>query len=273
LARLIRKHRVGFNAFVAVLCVIAIFFTLARSVMLSLVLLHLLAFRGILWKHFSRIFIALTVIAILLVPTLLLLGRKYGFERLVATKGASMEIRRYSAIAGLKAGLNKPVLGHGPGILYWDVRQPWGMPGTTKEKVIAIENLPSAKEPHNLYILIFAESGLIGLMLLIGTILFWLHRLRLARMYSELVPDYRLESNAHWSMLIILGVFSLTSASMFIYPKVALTMWLSLLIGLHGAATVENEMLACEQYEESAQDNYYGTEQYEHLWLRDDQYV
>lgn len=92
-------------------------------------------------------------------------------------------------------------------------------------------------------------------------------------MYSELVPDYRLESNAHWSMLIILGVFSLTSASMFIYPKVALTMWLSLLIGLHGAATVENEMLACEQYEESAQDNYYGTEQYEHLWLRDDQYV
>ncbi|MBW8040394.1 MAG: O-antigen ligase family protein [Planctomycetes bacterium] len=273
LARLIRKHRTVFNAFVTALCVVSILFTLARSVMISLVFFHILAFRVTLWRNLSRVLISFLLILILVAPAMIFLSSRYGFERFFLLGGESVQIRWYSALAGLKLGSEKPLLGQGPAQLYWDVRQPRMMSGTIKEKVITIRNLPSAKEPHNLYILTFAETGLIGLTLLVAALLFWLHRLNTVRKYALYVPEYLLETNAHWSMLIAFAFYHLTDSGIFLYPKVALTMWLSLLVGLHSAATVENQVWASAQYDDLARDNDYEIDQVGYSEIPDSQYV
>lgn len=190
LARLIRKYRVGFNVFVTVLCAIAIFFTLARSVMISFVVLHLLVFRVTLRQNLSRVLISLLLILIFVIPSMMFLSRRFVFKRFLLLGGESGQTRWYSALAGLKVGLEKPLLGQGPALLYWDVRQPRMMPGRIEEKVITIRNLPSAKEPHNLYILTFAETGLIGSVLLGGAFLYLLHRLKAAKRYSVYINRY-----------------------------------------------------------------------------------
>jgi O-antigen ligase len=276
LTRLIRKEHVGFNAFVAILCVIAVFFTLARSVMLVLVLFHLLMFKDVLWRNFSRVVVSLLVIVILLVPSLIVLGHWYSFERFVAGGGESTRLRWSSLKAGLVLASEKPVLGQGPGLLYWEVRQPWGMPGThPEERTTTFRNLPSAKEPHNLYVLAFAETGLVGLALLGAVLLYCLHRLKVAKIYSNVyVPEWGLDASAHWSMLISFLVFCLTSASVFIYPKVSLTMWAALLVGLHSAATVENEALVLAESSEQLESDYSvgqatGVESYDEQLVRE----
>lgn len=265
LVRLIRKYQVGFNVFVTALCAIAIFFTLARSIMISLVVFHLLVFRVTLRKNLSRVLISLSLILILVIPSMVFLSRRYSFKRLYLLGGESGRIRRYSALAGLKVGSEKPLLGQGPALLYRDVRQPVMMPGTIKEKVITIRNLPSAKEPHNLYILTFAETGLIGSVLLGGAFLYLLHRFKAAKRYSVYITEYKLDCDAHWSMFITFMFFCLTSASILIYPKVALTSWSALLVGLHTAATVENLMWASTQHNELSQQDYYEDYQSEYI--------
>ena len=257
LTRLIRKENVGFNAFVAVLCVLAVFFTLARSVMFALIVFHLFMFKGILWRNFSRIAVSLALIIIFLVPSLIVLNHWYSFERFLMKERESINLRWSSLKAGLTVSLEKPALGLGPGLLYWEVRQPWGMPGTTRERVITIRDLPSAKEPHNLYVLAFAETGLVGLAMLGVILLYWLRRLKAARMYSEIyVPELELDARSYWSMLISFAIFCLTSASILIYPKVSLTMWSALLIGLHCASTIESETLAVEQSSDWSESDY-----------------
>ncbi len=265
LARLIRKHRVGFNTFVTSLCLISILFTLARSIMISLVVFHLLAFRVTLWRNLSRVLISFLLILILVVPSMIFLSSRYGFERFLLWGGESRNLRWYSALAGLKAGTEKPLLGQGPAQLYWDVRQPMMMPGRIEEKVITIQDLPSAKEPHNLYILTFAETGLVGLVLLGGAFLYLLHRLKAAKRYSVYITEYKPDCDAHWSMFITFMFFCLTSASILIYPKVALTSWSALLVGLHTAATVEKLMWDSTQDNELSQQDYYEDYQSEYI--------
>ncbi len=277
LTRLIRKEHVGFNAFVAVLCVMAVFFTLARSVMLVLILFHLLMFKDVLWRNFSRVVVSFLVIVILLIPSLIVLSHWYSFERFLMKQRESIQLRWSSLQAGLVVASEKPVLGQGPGLLYWDVRQPWGMPGTTMERVITIRNLPSAKEPHNLYVLAFAETGLVGLAILGAVLLYWLHRLKIAKIYSQMyMPEFGLDASAHWSMLISFLVFCLTSASILLYPKVSLTMWVALLVGLHAAATIESEALASAQSFDWSESDYHisanqtaGVESYEEQFARE----
>lgn len=274
LTRLIRKEHIGFNAFVAALCVMAVFFTLARSVMLALIVFHLFMFKDVLWRNFSRIAVSLLLIVILLVPSLIVLSHWYSFERFVMKEQESTRLRWYSLLAGLAVGLEKPVLGQGPGLLYWEVRQPRGLPGTTEGRVITIRNLPSAKEPHNLYVLTFAETGLVGLAMLGVILLYWLHRLKAAKIYSNVyVPALDLDATAHWSMLICFMVFCLTSASILIAPKVALTSWSALLVGLHCAATVKNEALAIEQSSDWSESDYLLANQTAEVESYDEQFV
>jgi len=275
LTRLIRKEQVGFNAFVAALCVLAIFFTLARSVMLTLILFHLFMFKDVLWRNFSRIVVSLLVVAILLVPSLIVLSHWYSFERFLMKEEESTRLRWFSLVAGLAVGLEKPVLGEGPGLLYWEVRQPWGMPGTNpEERVITIRNYPSAKESHNLYILAFAETGLVGLAVLGMVLLYCLHRLKVAKIYSNVyVPELGLDASAHWSILISFMVFCLTSASILLYPKVSLTMWFALLVGLHAAATIESEALASAQSFDWSESDYFSANQTADVESYDEQFV
>lgn len=239
LARVIRKDRAKFHAFVAAMCVTAILLTLSRSVLISLLLFHVLVFKRVLQGRFGRVFVSLILIMILLAPPVIFLVHYYSFERFFKGRDESMRLRWYSARAGLNEGLKNPLIGQGPGLLYWDVRQPTGAFGVAK-KVMTVGRYASAKEPHNLYILVFAENGFIGLAFLIGALLCWRHRLNLARKYAVHLDDYGVDCEVHWSMLIVFLLFSFTSAAILIYPRVSLTLWSALLIGLHSAATVEN---------------------------------
>ena len=74
-------------------------------------------------------------------------------------------------------------------------------------------------------------------------------------------------------MLISFVFFCLTSASILLYPQVSLTMWSALLVGLHNAAVVENEVLALAESSDWSESDYFSANQTVDVGSYDEQFV
>lgn len=118
-----RRRRV----FVAVLVLIAgaLLFTLSRSSVMMMAVFHVVYFWRLIRRRPGRVVaVALTSVALFFV-LFVQLDERYSFERFLQTDDSSTHVRASSAVAALTVSLEHPVLGHGPGLLYDEIRTDW----------------------------------------------------------------------------------------------------------------------------------------------------
>ena len=245
-AQILRRRRTKFHSIAAILCVVALMFTLTRSAFICLAVVSILMFRGIILRYIGRIAISAFVSAVLFVPILIFMSQKYDFGRLLETGGASVTFRASSAMAAVGAGLENPILGKGPGLFYSAVRLPMPEEGYG---TIVVSGRYSAAEPHNAYLLFFVENGLIGLAFLITVYVLFIRRMSIGRMLCNILPQEKPISNAYWAIMVTMAVFALTSSTLWVYMKQATNIWPIVFLGFHHVACMEDEIQQASLYQ------------------------
>ncbi len=235
LGRVLRKKAVLVHGLIAALCALAVLFTLSRSVLLAMVVLHLVTFRRLLMRNLGRT-VLVGLVVLMIGGTVVFLSQRFNFERIVST--GEIDLRFHSVFASLELFAQSPILGHGPGVLFSDVRVPDLLRESRGSSAIVIGSYFSAKEPHNMYLLFLTEYGLLGLGLLLTMLGIWVHHLRVARDLALADPDREPAANVLWGMAIALMVFGLTWSSMFLYPQASVAAWLFVTLSLHHVAVV-----------------------------------
>lgn len=214
-----------------VLCFLGIVTTLARAAMLAFVLSQAYVFLR-LTKGFARRLALFAAIGLfLLVPATYRLARDYSYslERFLVLHEDSAVARRVALEAAFRYGLDHPVVGGGWGLLY-----PYG------RAVMATRDLPSVwyvgniatpvVKPHTLYGVVFAETGLIGLLLLL--LYFW-------RIWNALSPpDPRLDQRGNGlvagfrASFICIAIIAFFQDDLFLLSKLAYVLYLASLTGI-----------------------------------------
>ena len=184
----------------------------------------------------------------LLVPLTWYLAREYDLARLVDFKRLSTTLRYRSALGALNAFGEKPLTGHGVGLVYELIRIPEVVRQSYTgevQRVITVGGQASALEPHNGYLLIAVEYGLTGVILFGAAVVLWLRRLSRARKASS--PDWASVSRAYWIVGIVWLLFLATNSDPVLYTKVSLGMWTFVFMAAHNAELVgEQSLLAHE---------------------------
>ncbi len=226
LCRFIDRKRVS-TFFVLVLCGFAMLFSLSRSTLAVVFIFHLVFFLHTLRRHFLSISVLIMLAVVAGAITQRALPERYQFSRFFTTYDASIDIR-FSGIRGAwLAGLKAPVLGHGPGLLYHDIRTSWVTEGGDARRVprtIHIEGYASPLEPHNVYAYLAAEHGSLGLMVFVAIIVIMWRRTRV-KQWQELSPRDQLYGkmyNAQWIAFII-GMY--THSTPLVNMKAAMLFW------------------------------------------------
>lgn len=152
------------HSFIAVLASVSILFTASRSVLVSYLIFNLVYLMFVGGK--TRIW---KVSFLPLLGMLAVFGYSFSrgtinFGRFLETGDFSLYIRVMSLRAAVLQFLESLFLGKGPGLLYSQIRTDWlvGHGGEGEAKLMLVGGTWSAMEPHNLYLLLLAEHGLIA---------------------------------------------------------------------------------------------------------------
>ena len=223
---------------ILVLTGVAAMFSLARSVVLMLFIFNAVYFALTMRRHAVRIVVLLAIGAIVSLPIIYKLQQRYTFERLTMVGGASMDIRSSSALAAGKAMAQRPLFGHGPGLLYEEVRTDWLLPSANRhKKSTVVMNLPSAMEPHNVYLLIGAEHGLPALLVFCLFLAVLWRRSQLPAKDAD--PSEQSISAMYCALWFASGVMLLTSSSVMLNAQTSVFFWLFAFSGVHWRVSVE----------------------------------
>lgn len=248
LQRVLRGRRTVFFSIVAGVCVLAILLTMARSVAVVFLLAHLLLLRGLIVRYFRKAMIAGILALVIATPGMIYMFTQYSFKRVMMVTH-DLDFRIRSLQAALQMSLDSPALGHGPGLLYpWPHFPPALYSRAEIRPTGALHGMVSAREPHNVYMLVLSEHGFVGLICLGVGYCLLLKRLRYVRKLSMSVPDTRPICSVFWTMALLMGLFSLTWSSFLLYPKVALPTWILMFLALHYAASLEDEVAWTNEY-------------------------
>ena len=226
MSQFIRKQNQARNVVFMVTIFTAILFTLARSTMLLLCLGSLI----IVLRH-SMLSVG-RVVLLGILGCLFLVGatfalEQYSFKRLTSLGGASNAFRMESAVIAMKAGVRSPLVGRGFGCLYHDIRRQ-----QRDSNFILVDGSRSAWEPHNLYLLCWAEMGLVGVVLMIGLVLsFYQPMKRSAWRAHRRRPDFTCQK-VTW---LVVALFFLTGSGWIIYTNMSVFFSLVLLVGFFHA--------------------------------------
>jgi len=244
LAQMLRGRNSLFYGVAALLSILAIGFTLSRSVLAAFVFVNVFMLRGLLRRYMVRIAKVAAAILLVAVPAVVFMAIRYDLSRFVMLGGKSVRLRLSSLAAAFDVVAERPLLGHGMGVLYEVVRLPQGFAGINAMDTIVLGGHYSALEPHNLYLLTLAETGVVGMILLLVAYVAWYWRIRKARRLASGLLGREPLVNADWTLLLVLPFFGLTWSAMFLYARVAMAVWAMLLIGLHHVGCLENEVQA-----------------------------
>ncbi len=224
-------------AVVLVLVGVALLFTLSRSVMLMFILFHVVYFWSAIRRQPIRILGLGTLAVIVMAPLMFQLMERYSFERFTRYQDESTDIRASSAIAALEASFEKPFLGHGPGLLYEQIRVEGVVGGdATRMKAMYVGGRISALEPHNLYLLLAAEHGWpAAITFVFGLLLLWRHTRVGPRTVDD--EDRSMGAAVHAIWVACLFMF-LTYSGPLVNTQSSVFFWMFVFIGQHWRATV-----------------------------------
>ncbi len=248
LSQILRRRYTKFYFVGAILCVIAIMFTLSRSALLMLVFVNILMFRGILFRYLGRIIITFLALSILFVSFLFFMPGRYHFGRILSATGHSIVIRSSSAWAAVDAGLEAPVWGKGPGLFYTAVRFPYMEEAV---EITVVSGRYSAAEPHNAYLMFFVENGLIGMGLIIAIYVLFIRRMSKGRRLCSVLPAEETVSNTYWAIMLVMAVYALTASTLWLYMRPGTAIWPIIFMGFHHVACMEEETQRVNLYEDS----------------------
>lgn len=227
---------------VLILVGVSVLFTLARSVLLMLILFHLFYFWSVIRRYPLRIAGLALAGFIVMTPLLVKLEERFSFERFLETGDASAELRGYSAKAALRASVRRPVLGGGPGLIYDEIRTDWLVDASAlaakKNRVKIVGDSLSAFEPHNLYLLLAAEHGWPAALAFTGAFFVVWRRMRGLR--RGLHDDRASQAAAFAAVLAAMGAMFLTFSGPLVNPQGSVFLWFFVFSGLHFRASVFN---------------------------------
>lgn len=150
--------------------VVGIIATLSRFIIITAIIQLLLVLLYFLSKQKGKSFIKVATIALIIIFTglLFLHQGEISYDRLFEIGTGSDELRYDSKVAALNYITNNPGIGSGPGLLY--PRNTSLTPSAisvsgSDGNLIYIENKISLFEPHDMYLMVAVEYGLIGLFL------------------------------------------------------------------------------------------------------------
>lgn len=237
---------VGRSRLHAAICALAagsILFTASRSVMAMFVIFNLVYALSLGGRRFFRV-AWLPALAILGLLGWALASGQVSFHRFLVTGDASSARRAASAQAAFDLTRSEPLLGHGPGLVYSEVRTTWianphQIPLVLEKK---IGGLISAMEPHNLFLYGAAEHGVFGTMAYVVAMFGGL-RFVGKRRAGE---GFGVRSERGMFLGLWLGLFFLltTGSWPFLTPQVSVFFWLFVFCGLEFAAQAVRESLA-----------------------------
>jgi hypothetical protein len=210
------------NALFLAIIFIAVLFTLARSTMILLgigTVLMVLRYS----KRSARQVALLSFVGCAFLLAAVLGLENYSFMRFTSLGGSSSSFRMESALVALEAGAKSPVVGRGFGCLYHDIR------GRQRDTVfILVDGKRSAWEPHNVYLLFWAEMGLVGVILVIGLLLCFYQPLKRSAWKAH---RHRPDLTCQRIVWFIVVLFFLTGSGWIVQLNSALFFSLILLIG------------------------------------------
>jgi hypothetical protein len=224
---------------VLILVGLAIMFMLTRSVLLMFLLFHLFYFWSALRRNPLRVIGLALLAGIIMTPIMLELFERFSFERFTSTQDSSIDIRTSSAIAALEASFEKPFLGHGPGLLYEQIRtEGVGMADALGGRHMYVGQHISALEPHDLYLMLAAEHGLPAAGFFIAAMLVLWSRARTVR----IPPLHRRSPLSVTLSALWISAFAmyLTSSGPLVNPQASLFFWFFAFYGLHWRATLNS---------------------------------
>lgn len=240
--QLVRGRHLLFYVPVLFLGMGAILFSLARSVVLALAVFSLVFFFRMMMRNLGRTVLVAVAILVLLGPLVGYLATRYDMSRLLDYREVMQSLRFQSAVGAWNAFWDQPVTGYGAGQLYHQVRVPDLLQESTSgeiERVVVVGGMPSAREPHNLYLFIMVEYGLIGVAIFGVGLFFWLRAMWRARAQSG--SHWVSLSDAYWAVGIAWGLFSVTNSGPLLDTKTAFGMWVFFFMVLHNAEVVRQQ--------------------------------
>ena len=169
--QLLTGRRRGLALFVLALCFLGLLATLARAVLLAFLLINVYLWarhwRGLGRRMTTFVLVGLTV----LIPLGYGLSQVFSLDRFGSgithgTSSASMQSRSNSLLAAVHYGARHPALGGGWGLVYTSPREAREF-GRVVPRSISLDGYPSAPKPHSLFALVFAEGGVIALLVLL----------------------------------------------------------------------------------------------------------
>ncbi|MCP4800052.1 MAG: O-antigen ligase family protein [bacterium] len=221
------SHKNRIDGFIALLTACALIFTVSRSVVLSLIAFYLSYV--LISKKRMRVF-SITIVMVVAVIALagFMVTQGYNFDRLMGTDDFSTYVRYSSAQASLDQVLSKPVLGGGPGLVYSEIR----INNQDKIKYKTINGKLTVMEPHNGFLLIASEHGLLGLS--VCCMLFWW-------MWLSYKREARVDSDLFRSLLFASCCFFLTNSDLVINSQFSVIYWFIMLAGLRSERQTERK--------------------------------
>ncbi len=214
--------------FVLVLCGFAMLFSLSRSTLAIVFIFHLVFFLQTIRRHFVSISLVVMLAVAAVLITQRVLPERYQFGRFFSTHDTSIDIR-FSGIRGAwLAGVKAPILGHGPGLLYRDIRTSWVTEGGDPRRVpsrVYIQGYASPLEPHNVYAYLAAEHGSLGFMAFVTIMIIMWRRTRV-RHWQQLSSRDQLYGKMYNAQWIALFVGMYTHSTPLVNMKAAMLFWL-----------------------------------------------
>lgn len=237
LQNIFQKRRFVFHSVIMGICLVGVLLTLSRSVFLAWILGHFLMLRSHIFKHFRRIVLFFSLLTLFAAYPVYSLVKTYDFSRLMQFSFEG-SLRESSLWAAIEAGAERPALGHGPGVLYEQVRLPLTLrQGDMRQDFIS--GRLSALEPHNVYVLVFAERGLAGLVVFLAIIVCLGKRLLLdCELTRYFCPHEYPGAQAYFIIAVTASLYCVTWSSFLLYPKAALSFWLLMFMMLHHERSV-----------------------------------
>jgi O-antigen ligase len=215
----------------ALLYVVAIALSISRTGIIAAICAMLLfgwLNRALLRRRFL-VFAAAVAVLVGLVTLVVVNYRDYtNFARVTKfldPDNASDRLRITSAKAAFEVGSSRPVLGSGIARFY----------PRDAGNAILVEGIPSARDPHSLYLLALAEMGVPGLLLVLWLV--WRPALDFLREGRRADRGTALLLSAFACSALAMGIYSIMSSALFVHFRVATAAWWTVGLGYQFVGT------------------------------------
>jgi len=192
------------------------------------------------WRTFLRV-ASLPAFVLLLIVGWSVTTGSISFGRFLVFKDQSTTLRASSAMAAADLAKERPLIGHGPGQIYSEIRTLWIANPHRQARMTqrALGQRATAMEPHNLYLYLLAEHGLLATLAFVFAMFVGLGAVWRQGPGGDLIA--RSERAVFVGLWVGLAFIFLTASWLLLNPQYSLFFWLFVFSALHMVESRRNE--------------------------------